>query len=260
MEFVLSPELALLLFTIAIIAGFLDTLAGGGGLLTVPALLLTGLPPLTALGTNKFQSCFGTGMASYHMLKSKLITLKQCLSLMLMAFIGSLVGTIAVQFIHVEQLKIVIPIVLVLICAYFIIDPQGKKGQQSESDSQKPYLSNTVYHAGVVPTIGFYDGMFGPGTGTFFTVAGVASRAQSLLSATATAKTLNFATNTASFLVFWSLGQVAFIVGAVMVIGQLIGSRLGAKMLLNIDRKRLRWLIVGACVVMLIKYLLQNFS
>lgn len=258
MEFVLSPELALLLFTIAIVAGFLDTLAGGGGLLTLPALLLSGLPPLTALGTNKFQSCFGTGMASYHMFKSKLVTRKQCLSLMLMAFIGSLIGTIAVQFIHVEQLKIVIPIVLVLICTYFIIDPQNPKKRQSES--LKPYLSNTSYHASVVPIIGFYDGMFGPGTGTFFTVAGVASRAQSLLSATATAKTLNFATNTASFLVFWSLGQVAFIIGAVMVVGQLIGSSLGAKMLLNIDRKRLRWLIVGACVVMLIKYLLQNLG
>lgn len=259
MEFVLSAELALLLFVIALIAGFLDTLAGGGGLLTVPALLLTGLPPLTALGTNKFQSCFGTGTASFHMFKSKLVTRQQCLSLMIMAFIGSLIGTIAVQFIQVEQLKVVIPIVLVLICIYFIVDPQGKK-TETDNNSQKPYLSNTAYRLGAVPVIGFYDGMFGPGTGTFFTVAGVAWRAQSLLRSTAVAKTLNFATNTASFLVFWSLGQVAFFVGVVMIIGQLIGASLGAKMLLSIDRKRLRWLIVSACLAMLIKYLVNSFS
>lgn len=254
MEFIISPEMAVLLFVIALLAGFLDTLAGGGGLLTVPALLLTGMPPLLALGTNKCQSSFGTATATYHMLKAKLVNLKECWPLMLSAFIGSLLGTVAVQFVDIEQLKLIIPVVLVCICIYFIIDPQAKS-----SDSQAALLSKKQYMFGPVPTIGFYDGMFGPGTGTFFALAGVATRAQSLLRSTAFAKTMNFATNFASFLLFFALGQVAFKVAAVMITGQLIGAQLGAKMLLNIPRQVLRLIIVLACLAMLSKYLFQYF-
>ncbi len=255
MEFIISPEMALLLFVIALLAGFLDTLAGGGGLLTVPALLLTGMPPLLALGTNKCQSSFGTATASYHMFKAKLVNPKECWPLMLSAFIGSLLGTVAVQFVDIEQLKLIIPIVLVCICIYFIIDPQAKS-----SDSQAALLSKKSYMFGPVPAIGFYDGMFGPGTGTFFALAGVATRAQSLLRSTAFAKTMNFATNFASFLLFFALGQVAFKVAGVMIVGQLIGALIGSKMLLNIPRQALRWLIVAACLAMLGKYLVQYFS
>ena len=252
-EFIISPEIALFLFIIALLAGFLDTLAGGGGLLTVPALLLTGMPPLLALGTNKFQSCFGTATASFHMFKSKLVSPKECWPLMLSAFIGSLIGTIAVQFINVEQLKLIIPVVLALICIYFIIDPKAK------SAAKTPLLSKKSYQLGPVPAIGFYDGMFGPGTGTFFALAGVATRSQSLLRSTAFAKTMNFATNFASFLLFFALGKVAFVIGAVMIVGQLIGAQIGSKMLLNIPRQVLRWIIVLACLAMLGKYVYQYF-
>ncbi|MGH1426801.1 MAG: TSUP family transporter [Arenicella sp.] len=252
MEFILSPEMALLLFLVAILAGFLDTLAGGGGLLTVPALLLTGMPPLFALGTNKFQSSFGTGVATLNMFKAKIVNPRECLPLMAAAFVGSAVGTIAVQFIDLEHLKLIIPIVLVLICIYFIIDPQTER-----DETQPPMLNAKQFALGPVPAIGFYDGMFGPGTGTFFALAGVATRAQTLLRSTAFAKTMNFATNFSSFLVFLVLGQVMFLVAVVMIGGQLIGAQLGSRMLLNIPRNALRWIIVTACLVMLAKYLYQ---
>ena len=246
--------MALLLLAVALLAGFLDTLAGGGGLLTVPALLLTGLPPLIALGTNKFQSCFGTATASFNMFKNRLVTFRESAPLMISAFFGSVIGTVAVQFIHLDRLKIIIPIVLILICIYFLIDPQANNHR-----SNKPMLNEKQYLLGPVSAIGFYDGMFGPGTGTFFALAGVATRAQSLLQSTAFAKTMNFSTNFASFLVFFYLGQVAFAIGAIMIIGQLVGAQIGSKLLIKINRGILRWIIVLACLAMLSKYLWEHF-
>lgn len=170
---------------------------------------------------------------------------------MLSAFIGSLLGAMAVQFIDVDQLKAIIPIVLVFICIYFIIDPQV------DPKADNPLLNKNQYRLGPVPIIGFYDGMFGPGTGTFYALAGVATRSQTLLRSTAFAKTMNFATNFSSFLLFFFLGQVVFTVGAVMIVGQIIGAQLGSKMLLNVPRQVLRGLIVVACLTMLGKYLYQ---
>ena len=109
---IFTYELMLILFAVAVFAGFIDTLAGGGGLLTIPALFLTGMPPLLALGTNKFQAFMGSGTASVMMLIKKKVTFKEVKYLMIMAFIGSAIGTICVQFIDVELLNFVIPIVL----------------------------------------------------------------------------------------------------------------------------------------------------
>ena len=115
MEFIFSLETFIFLFFIAITAGIVDTLAGVGGLIVLPALILVGLPPLTALGTNKAQSFAGTGTATYMMLAYKKITVKQMKPLMITAFVGSLIGTVLVQFIGNESLSIVIPAVLMVI-------------------------------------------------------------------------------------------------------------------------------------------------
>ena len=104
MEFIFSLETFIFLFFIAITAGIVDTLAGVGGLIVLPALILVGLPPLTALGTNKAQSFAGTGTATYMMLAYKKITVKQMKPLMITAFVGSLIGTVLVQFIGNESL------------------------------------------------------------------------------------------------------------------------------------------------------------
>ena len=123
MEFIFTLETFIFLFFIAITAGIVDTLAGVGGLIVLPALILVGLPPLTALGTNKAQSFAGTGTATYMMLAYKKITVKQMKPLMITAFVGSLIGTVLVQFIGNESLSIVIPAVLMVIVIYFIFSP-----------------------------------------------------------------------------------------------------------------------------------------
>lgn len=252
MEFAL--ETLAFLFFAATIAGFLDTLAGGGGLITVPALVVSGIPPLAALGTNKLQSSIGSGTASFLLFKRKKIQWPEIKALMLMAFIGSLIGSVLVQFINTTALSFIIPLVLVIIATYFIVAPYLKL------ETDQPRISNAVYKNIVIPCIGAYDGMFGPGTGSFLAVSGVSLRALELIKATATAKPLNFATNIASLLVFIAAGKVIWIAGAAMMIGQMLGAWLGSHYLFKVNPKILRILIVTMCLIMLGQYWYKQFA
>lgn len=244
----LSIELLTLLFFVALVAGFLDTLAGGGGLLCIPALILAGLPPLPALATNKLQGSMGTATATLLLIKNKKISWPVIKPLMIMAFIGSVIGTTAVQFINTDVLSFVIPIVLMCIAVYFVISPKPNM-QDAE-----PALSESQFRRFVVPVIGFYDGMFGPGTGSFFALSGVICRRLDIIKATATAKPLNFATNIASLIVFVLAGHIVWTIGLLMMVGQAIGAWCGAHFLYKINPTYLRWVIVTMCTAMLTKY------
>lgn len=243
-----SIELLSLLFMVAIVAGLLDTMAGGGGLIALPALILSGVPPLAALGTNKLQGSMGTATATYMMIKNKRINLASVKMLMISAFMGAAFGTVAVQFIDAKLLSFVIPVVLFIIAIYFLISPKP-------SDAQgKAKYSEGQYKKYVVTMIGFYDGMFGPGTGSFFAASGVYCRAHNLITATAIAKPLNFATNIASLTVFLLAGQIVWVIGILMMAGQMIGAWLGSHCLFRINPAYLRGIVVLMCTGMLIKY------
>ncbi len=242
-------EVILSLFIIAVIAGFIDTLAGGGGLIALPALILSGIPPLYALGTNKFQGSMGTATASFMMIKKRRVLWQDVKCLMVSAFIGSTLGTIAVQFLDTEILTFVVPAVLFFTAFYFLISPQPCVS------SNEAKLSMTKYQRFIVPAIGWYDGMFGPGTGSFFALAGVSLRGHGLLQATAVAKTLNFSTNIASLIVFLLAGKVVWVIGVLMMAGQMVGAWTGSHCLFKINPKYLRYLVVIMCVGMLVRYL-----
>lgn len=247
---IVGPELLLLLFGVALVAGCLDTLVGGGGLIVLPALVLAGIPPLQALGTNKLQGTVGTATASYMMLKHGKARWRDVRLLMLFAFIGAAVGSSLVQLVDTAFLRFMIPLVLVLVAAYFLLSGTLLK------QLQPTRIDSTTYGRAVVPAIGFYDGMFGPGTGSFFALAGVALQAKPLLDATAVAKTLNFATNFASLLVFVIVGNFVWQAALVMMLGQAIGAWAGSHILFRINPMYLRILIVLMCLAMLVRYLL----
>ncbi len=246
-----SLELLSFLFLAAFVAGFIDTLAGGGGLIALPALIISGIPPISALGTNKLQGSIGTATATYIMLRKKRVAWQDVKYLMRSAFIGSLMGTIAVQFINTEILSFVIPLVLLFMMIYFIFTPQPKVG------SGIPKVSNGTYQKFIVPAIGWYDGMFGPGTGSFFALSGVSLRGYGLIDATAIAKTLNFSTNFASLVIFLIAGKVVWLIGFVMMLGQFLGAWGGSQCLFKIDPKYLRLIVVVMCLGMLSKYALS---
>ncbi len=243
-----SIELLSFLFIIAIFAGLIDTLAGGGGLISLPALILAGIPPLAALGTNKLQGGMGTATATYLMFKNRRISYQECKPLMQSAFIGAAFGATAVQFINTDILSFVIPMVLLLIVVYFVASPLIKKKKNENHLSSKHY-KNTV-----VSSIGFYDGMFGPGTGSFFALAGVSCRGHDLIKSTAIAKSLNFATNVASLIIFLAAGHIVWVIGLTMMLGQSIGAYFGAHFLFKIKPSYLRLIVVIMSTSMLIKY------
>lgn len=245
-----APDVLLLLLLLSLLAGCLDTLAGGGGLLTLPALMLAGLPPLQAIATNKLQGSMGTATASFMMLRHRRVRWKDVRSPMLTAFIGAAAGSVLVQQLDTSRLDLVIPAVLLVIAIYFL----GSGSLLDKVHAVK--LSPRWFRRGVVPLIGAYDGMFGPGTGSFYALAGVALQGQQLLQATAVAKTLNFATNVASLLVFLAAGHIVWQAGLVMMVGQLCGAWLGSHLLFRIPVLYLRVLIVLMCLGMLARWLL----
>ncbi|WP_297080915.1 TSUP family transporter [uncultured Demequina sp.] len=238
-------QLLAVLALVALLAGCLDTLAGGGGLLTVPALLLAGVPPLQALGTNKLQAPAGTGMATYQVIRRHGVRWREVRWPMLWAFLGSVAGSIAILFASTDALEVVISVVLAVIAAYFLFVPKAHHPPAS------PRMQDRAYEGTIVPAIGAYDGAFGPGTGSLFALSGVALRALPLRRATAVAKTLNFATNVASLIVFAFAGKIVWAIGGVMIVGQLIGAYVGSHILLRVNPLVLRVVIVVVSLTML---------
>ncbi|WP_174521832.1 TSUP family transporter [Moraxella oblonga] len=244
----ISVQLLTILFFVAMLAGFVDAAAGGGGLIVVPALLLSGLNPIAALATNKLQGSAGSLSASLTMIKKGIAKPKTIKTALILAFVGSAVGTVLVQLSPPDFLKIAIPFVVGAMGLYTLFSPNLGNYQKP------PKLSHKAWQNGVVPAIGFYDGYFGPGTGTFFSLSGVVGRGQDLVAATGNAKLLNFATNLASLIFFIIGGQVVWAIGLVMIVGQVIGAYLGSHMVIKGGAKYIRPMIVLMCFLMVVRY------
>ena len=240
-----SVEMLVFLFAIGGLAGFLNTLGGCGGLLTIPALLMSGISPIFALGTHKLQTTVGVGSATLLLLKKKKFDWREIRPIVITAFLGALVGALIVQYIDTAILSIIIPIVLVVTGVYFLVSPKLRKFKTSRVLS---------YRDVVIPAIGFYDGMFGPGTGSFFVMATTVYKRIGLITASIIAKPLNFSTNIASVIVFISYGHIVWELALLMMISQIIGSILGAHYLIKADPIVIRVLIVVVSFAMMIKY------
>lgn len=250
----MSYELLLiLLFAVAMLAGFIDSIAGGGGLLTVPALLAVGLSPASALATNKLQSCGGSFSASLYFIRQKMVDLKQQKWSIVLAFIGSSLGTSLVIFIKPDFLRLLLPILTISVGVYFLLSPTiGEHDRKSR-------LSMMQFAFIPALTIGFYDGFFGPGAGSFYALAYVTLAGFNLTKATAHTKILNFTSNLAGLLFFILGGQVVWTIGLVMLVGQFIGARLGAKMVISKGRKLIRPMLITVSSLISIKLIYENF-
>lgn len=218
----MSPWTYLLLFFAGLAGGFIDAIAGGGGLITVPALLAVGLPPRIALGTNKFQSSFGTSMAVSRFVKAGLLRTEGIRTAVVLAFLASMAGAFAVSVLDKDLLKRVIPWMLATVAVYTAVN--RRFGLQRGKRKIAPIVFATVFGL----ALGFYDGFFGPGTGSFWTVALVTLLGCDLREATGYTKAANLASNVGALVIFLAGGSVHFSIGAVMIAGQLIGARAGA--------------------------------
>ncbi|ATF75694.1 TSUP family transporter [Pasteurella multocida] len=236
-----------LLFAVALVAGFIDAIAGGGGLITIPALLMTGMPPALALGTNKLQACGGSFSASLYFLRQRAVNLAEVWLILLMTFIGASLGTVLIQLVDSAIIKKVLPFLILAIGLYFLFSPTlGNEDRQKRIS----YLG-FAFSAGL--GIGFYDGFFGPGTGSLLSLAFVMLLGFNLTKATAHAKVLNFTSNVASLIFFLIGGHIMWSVGFAMMAGQFIGANLGAKMVLSKGKTLIRPMVVVMSFIMTIK-------
>ncbi|MGF1723228.1 TSUP family transporter [Photobacterium nomapromontoriensis] len=248
----LSWDILGALFLVASLAGFIDAIAGGGGMLTVPALLAAGLPPAQALATNKLQSSFGSFSASLYFVRNGLVNLREMRLAIACTFIGSALGALLVQVIDASVLTSLIPVLLVCISLYFLFAPDAGKGGGT------PTLSDAAFALSVGTSIGFYDGFFGPGTGSLFTVCFVLIAQLGIVEATARTKVLNFTSNIAALLFFIVAGLPIWEIGLAMAVGGFIGARLGAKVVVTKGRKLIRPMVVCVSMVMAIKLLIEQ--
>ncbi|MES9857148.1 MAG: TSUP family transporter [Sedimenticola sp.] len=251
-DLILTPELLLLLFSVGLIAGMVDAIAGGGGLIALPTLLSIGLPPAQALATNKLQGSFGTFSSSLYFIRSGLVDLSRAKFLIGCTFVGSALGTLLVQRIDPSFLNSVIPLLLIAIALYFWLSP----GISDERAVKR--IGENLFALTVGFGAGFYDGFFGPGAGAFFAVGFVSLLGYGLTQATAHTKVLNFTSNIASLLFFILGGQVIWSLGLTMGCGQLIGGRLGAKLVIRKGARLIRPLIVSVTIIISLKLLLSG--
>lgn len=231
-----------------------DAIAGGGGLITLPALLWAGLGPLDALATNKAQGVFGTASASAHFLRQGLVNLHSAALAFSCSFVGAASGVIFIRQIGGALPPWLIPGLLIAFSLYFLFSPRV-----SDLDARQR-LSHASFSFLVVLPIGFYDGFFGPGTGSFFAMGYVALLGYSLSRATAHTKLLNFASNLAALLFFLPSGHVLWRYGLLMACGQFIGAWLGAHLVLRHGARLIRPILVAASLAISLKLLIDSSS
>jgi uncharacterized membrane protein YfcA len=235
-----------LLATAAFLAGVVDAIAGGGGLLTVPALLLTGLPTAQVLGTNKGQSVFGSGTALWRFWRAGRIDPTRIGPAFGLGFCGSLCGALAVGLIPDAVLK---PLILGLLLAVAIF-----LAIRRDFGSTPGTLGFSPVRAAVLAfTIGAYDGFFGPGTGTFLIMAQVAWLGDGMTGASAHAKIVNFASNLAAMLLFAYKGSVLWPVALPMAGAQMLGSVVGVRLAVRGGDRFVRSVVLAVVVALVAK-------
>lgn len=234
---------------VGMVAGFVDAVAGGGGLIALPALLSAGVPPIAALATNKLQGAAGAGIAALTYWRKGFVDLPKFGVAVVATFIGAYVGANAVKAIDVAALSALVPFALIAVAGYFLFAPK------LTDQAQKPRFSLTLAVPIVGFVIGFYDGIFGPGTGSFFTIAFVALFGLGITKAAAHTKVLNFTSNIAALALFIPAGDVIWPIGLAMAAGQVAGGYIGALTGIRFGAKFIKPLVVTVSIIMAVRLL-----
>ncbi|MBN9319727.1 MAG: TSUP family transporter [Caulobacterales bacterium] len=244
----LAPEVIALLVAVAVLAGFIDAIAGGGALITVPALLAVGVPPVQAIATNKVQSSVGTASATWSFWRAGKIDFHHIKIPLAATLVGAALGSLLLTVADTRWLMVLLPVLLIAIALYFLFGP---KASNEDSHARLTPLAYAVVAGG----IGLYDGFFGPGTGSFFALSLVTLMGMGLTRATAHTKALNLMSNVVSVVVLAVGGHVLWLLGGCMAVGQFVGGRLGSHAAMRFGPRLIRPLLVIICLAMVAKLL-----
>lgn len=247
----MDAELIAALVAAAAAAGFVDAIAGGGGLITLPVLMLAGLSPEQALATNKVQGSFGAATAAFSYARSGLVDLRAQLPTAALAFAAGVAGALLVAALPTQALRVVLPVVLIGIALFFALKP----GLNDLDRTAR--LTPAVFALTAVPAIGFYDGLIGPGAGAFYMLSFVTLAGFGILKATAHTKLLNFASNIGGLTAFALTGHPLWMLGLLMGVGQIAGAWVGSRLAMRIGAKVIKPLLVVTSTALALRLLWQ---
>lgn len=237
------------LFGVAVVAGCFDAIAGGGGLLTLPALLLAGFDPVSAIATNKLQGSSGSVSASIAFARRRLIRWPDVLPSALAAGAASIFGALCVSLLPRGTLDALVPLLLVGIALYFAT------ARRISNEDAAARIRPAQFAMTLAPAVGFYDGVFGPGAGSFYMIGFVTLLGLGVVRATAHTKLCNAASNLGSLALFAVQGSVVWPVGLAMGIGAFIGAQAGSALAVRLGARLIRPLLVVIACAMAVKLL-----
>ncbi|ALM52421.1 TSUP family transporter [Halomonas huangheensis] len=245
----MNLELVTILGCVAFFAGFFDAIAGGGGLITLPALFLAGIDPVTAIATNKFQAASGTFSATVAFARKGLIQWREGRYLAIFSFLGGGSGALLVSSINQTYLQAAVPVMLILVALYFSLAPKV-----SDLD-RKQRISILAFSFSIAPLLGFYDGVFGPGVGSFFMATLTMLCGMAMLRAMSFTKLANVSCNLGSLTVFMTKGVILWPIALSMAIGAFLGAQLGARCALVVGPRLIKPMLIVVCCFLAIKLL-----
>ncbi len=218
----ITASLLSILLVVGLVAGYVDGIAGGGGLITLPVLLSVGVPPHMVLGTNKLAATLGVCSSALTYVKKRIFRPQLWITAIIAALFGSMMGSIAVHFMHASIVRQMIPVILIIVIIYMAI-PKPQHRYRQNLSFKPPARSSGIF----MGLLGFYDGFFGPGTGTFGTAIAMSAYKLDMVQASGVARFINFMSNFAAVITFIIMGNVIYTVGFGMGVTYIIGSYLG---------------------------------
>jgi len=247
MEFSIDITLWLILCGVALLAGFIDAIVGGGGMLTVPTLLTSGLPPHLVLGTNKLAASFGSFTASFTFYRKKLFDPVFWKLSIIATALGAIIGTLIVNVLSISFLEKALPILVLLtavytLCAKSVVNDEVSLPEKNTKLKVKQILQGL--------TLGFYDGFAGPGTGAFWMASSSAIYKINILLSSGLARSTNFISNFFSLLTFAYLGHIDLLLGLSMGLFMMLGAWIGARSAIKHGGKFIRPIFIITVIVM----------
>lgn len=229
------------------LAGFVDAIGGGGGLISLPAYMVAGLPVHMAVATNKLSSCCGTALATGRFIKNKLVNFKLAVPSVLAAIIGSSVGAKLSLLVEEKVLSVALLIVLPIVAFVVLNKKLFKDNEDAEIKCDRRTMLTAIISA---LFIGMYDGFYGPGTGTFLIIAFTVAAKLSMRQANGQAKVINLTTNISSLLIFLSQGQVLIPLGIAAAACNMIGGYLGAGLVMKRSERIIRPIVILVLIIL----------
>ncbi|MBI1839245.1 MAG: TSUP family transporter [Verrucomicrobia bacterium] len=236
-----------------LLAGFVDSIAGGGGLITLPALLWAGMPPSLALGTNKLQASFGATVACFRYMRGGLIQRPGLILGLALSFAFAALGGYWVTRVDARRLGPFIPLVLLAVGIYTWLKPELGR------ETRPPRMPMAAFAGLFGVALGFYDGSFGPGTGSFWMTACVLCRGMDFAAAAGFTKVMNLASNLGALAIFAWAGEVDYANGLLMAAGQLVGASLGSGVVLRRGAAFVRPMFLTIVFALVLRLILSHW-